>query len=742
MKIDKKMLKADISGGIAAAIIALPLAMGFGVAIFSPLGPEYTATGALAGMYGAIFTGIFAALFGGTPSQITGPTGPMTVVLTSTVATLMKYQLEQGQATDVSMILTLTFLVVFLGGLVQIALGLLKGGSVIKYIPYPVIAGFMNGIAVIIFIGQIEKFFGITEGKLFDNFSLNWLQSSANLKITAISAITIAIILISNKLTKKVPAALVGLILGTLSYLLIGKLFDSNLLIFENNPFIIGAIPQAIPSPKNFTAFLNIYNIIDLDLLKLLIPAAISLGILGSIDSLLTSLVADVETKTRHNSNKELVGQGIGNIVSGLFAGVSGAGATVRTLVNVKSGGRTKVSGVVHGLFLLTVLLFLGEYAGWIPMSVLAGILIVTSFNMINTWSLSLIKRKTAIKDFFVVILVTIITVAIDLMVAVGIGFAVTIIILLKDLIQKSVIHKKYRCNNFRSRVAHSEKDEGVLAEFGGRILVYELEGNLFFGTTDKLLTDVEKEIKETDIIIFDLKHIRHIDITGAKLIKQIANSSATHGCQLFLSSFCTTNKQNKNEMIKYLHDLEVTQTIGEDKIFNTLDEALETAENQIINERSEKSTEDTSKDNIKDSSLFCELTNEEFTKISAFLQKEEYKSQAEVFKKGDKGERIYIVKEGKVSMFINLDDNNSIRLATFGKGLFFGEMSVLNASKRSSNAICTENSTIFSLEKTKLDNILKQEPIIGKKILFGITSELADRLRTTTKALIKLETT
>ena len=256
----------------------------------------------------------------------------------------MKFQIEQGGTPDITLVITLTFLCVFLGGMVQILLGVLGGGNLIKFIPYPVIAGFMNGIAVIIFITQIEPFLGITTGKLFDNLSISWLTRSANSLIVLTGASTIGIIVLSGKITKKVPAALVGLILGTGVYLLVGAVLGPELLVFEKNPYIIGEIPRGIPVPKNFVEFFAILQNINGDLIRILIPAALSLGVLGAIDSLLTSLVADVETKTRHNSNKELIGQGIGNMVSSLFGGVAGAGATVRTLVNVKNGGRTKKS--------------------------------------------------------------------------------------------------------------------------------------------------------------------------------------------------------------------------------------------------------------------------------------------------------------------------------------------------------------------------------------------------------------
>ena len=384
-------------------------------------------------------------------------------------------------------------------------MGLFRCGTLIKFIPYPVIAGFMNGIAVIIFLGQVAPILGVkafftVEGG-FSPVLLNDMVGC--LPVLGIGVATILVIIFTGKITRKIPASLVGLILGTGLYLLLGKTLVPQFARFESNPFIIGAIPRALPIPLDFLSisFEDIFAILLQYPAKFIAPA-VTLGILGAIDALLTSLVADVSTKTKHHSNRELFGQGIGNTVSAVFGGMPGAGATVRTVVNIQNGGRTRLSGILHGLVLLFILVALGSAAGWIPMCVLAAILIVTAVSMLDTYSLSLVRKKTAFKDLLVVGVVTLITVILDLMIAVGIGLIISALMFLRELIGAKVYKKKYRCENIHSKRIRTEQETAVLNEWGCKILVYELSGNLFFGTADKLSDDVQKELDGTQIVI------------------------------------------------------------------------------------------------------------------------------------------------------------------------------------------------------------------------------------------------
>ena len=344
-------IKADLFGGLAAGVVALPLALAFGVA--SGLGPA-------AGLYGAIAAGIVASIFGGTAIQITGPTGPMTLVMAGVVA-------ANTSGAGVPDIGVMAGIVIFAGAF-QILLGLFRAGSYIRYMPYPVISGFMSGIGLIIVIQQIFPFLGGV-APASDPFGIlnqiNQLHGNVNWNAVGLGGAAIAIAWILPRFTKAVPGSLAALIVLT-----------AVAAIFRLNVHELGEMPSGLPH-LTMPSF-------SLAKLGSMIGPAIQLGFLGSIDSLLTSLVADNLTKTRHNSNRELIGQGLGNVAAGLLGGIPGSGATTRTVVNIDAGGRTRLSGVVHGLFLLGVLLGGSNLVKFIPNAVLAGLLVLVGIGIID----------------------------------------------------------------------------------------------------------------------------------------------------------------------------------------------------------------------------------------------------------------------------------------------------------------------------------------------------------------------
>jgi len=392
-------IRGNAFGGITAGVVALPLALAFGV---------QSGLGAIAGLYGAIAIGIVAALLGGTKTQISGPTGPMTVV----AATIVMAEIEAyGSLEEAFGTIVATFI---LAGIFQILMGFAKVGQYIKYMPYPVVSGFMSGIGAIIIILQIFPFFGMVSPKhILDVFmELGSIAGSINLEAVGLALATLAIIYLFPKVTKLVPSALVALIVLTIVSTMMGL-----------NVSVIGAIPEGLPD-------LHLDHIHWDHPMTIILPA-LTLAALGAIDSLLTSVVADNMTKTKHESNKELVGQGIGNMAAGLIGGIPGAGATMRTVVNINSGGTTQLSGIIHGLVLLVILLGAGPYAAMIPLPVLAGILVSVGIGIIDYRG---IKHTFHVPraDAFVMYVVLIMTVVIDLLQAVAVGMTLASLLFMK----------------------------------------------------------------------------------------------------------------------------------------------------------------------------------------------------------------------------------------------------------------------------------------------------------------------
>jgi len=505
MKIfDKSNLKGDIFGGITAGIVALPLALAFGIQAFGVMDiPKAGEIGALAGLTGAIMIGIFASLFGGTPSQISGPTGPMTVIS----ATLISGVWASSQHNLTMVIISMAIAAIFCG-LFQILFGILKIGKYIRYIPYPVLSGFMSGIGIIIIVQQIYPLFGLKSPVLIVDMITQLpekISSGYSLIALLLGLGTVAIIYLFPLITKKIPSTLVALVVMTIVAYCVN--FDAKL--------TIGKIESAFPMP-----FFAQFDISGLDgnawltILKMSILPGLTLAGLGSIDTLLTSVVADNTTKTKHNSNRELIGQGIGNMMVGLFAGLPGAGATMRTVVNIKSGGRSRLSGVVHGIFLLAVLLGLGKVVQYVPLSVLAGILITVGIGIIDVKGFKdLLKIPRA--DAVVLLTVLFLTVFVDLLIAVGIGMIIACVLFMKrasDLVEGG--YHSDQMTAFDKEIPW--EDEKVLTdEVRSHIYIQRLNGPIFFGSITRFQEVMQSIPNDAKIVIIRMRLVSFMDQSG-----------------------------------------------------------------------------------------------------------------------------------------------------------------------------------------------------------------------------------
>ncbi|MBT3301507.1 MAG: SulP family inorganic anion transporter [Bacteroidetes bacterium] len=485
-------LKGDIFGGLTAGIVALPLALAFGV---------QSGLGASAGLYGAIVLGLIASILGGTKTQISGPTGPMTILSATVVAlAISKY----GDIEHAWGIIILTFL---LAGAFQIIFGILKIGKYVKYIPYPVLSGFMSGIGVIIIIFQVFPLLGLTSPvRIMDVVKeLPQALSITNNTSVLLALGTVLIIYLFPRITKVVPSTLVALLIITLVSVL-----------FSLETPAIGTMPTGLPSIK--ISALGGINLSDLSLI--LIPA-ITLAGLGTIDTLLTSVVADNITRTKHKSNQELIGQGIGNMLASLFGGIPGAGATMRTVVNIKSGGHSKLSGVIHALLLLLIVLGLAKYVAFIPLAALAGILITVGISIIDLKGLKsifLIPKS----DALVLITVLFLTVFVDLLQAVGIGMVIASVIFMRkasDMVEHNTSLDKV--DKYDREIAWEDESNLDLNKWKN-VYIKRFDGPIFFGVAAKILDRINKIPTDAKVIIFRMKQVPFIDQTGLHALEEV----------------------------------------------------------------------------------------------------------------------------------------------------------------------------------------------------------------------------
>ncbi|MCB9982933.1 MAG: SulP family inorganic anion transporter [Rhodospirillales bacterium] len=496
-------VRGDVFGGITAAVVALPLALAFGVA---------SGAGPIAGLYGAVALGFFAALFGGTPAQVSGPTGPMTVVMAGII---LMYAQDPAMA----------FTVVMLGGVFQILFGVFGLGRYITYMPYPVISGFMSGIGVIIIALQLAPFAGHeAAGSVLAALSqLPLVYSAPNFTALGVGAAGLAVmIFMPQKLRPYLPSPLVALALGLAS----GYLWPDALPL-------LGEIPQGFPMVH--------IPVFTLEAMPGMLSNAIMLALLGSIDSLLTSLVADNFTRTQHRSDRELIGQGIGNMVAGLIGGLPGAGATMRTVVNIRAGGRGPLSGMVHAVVLLACIFGLGRVAGHIPHTILAAILLKVGWDIID-WSF--IKRllRAGLRGAdrqaaFVMLAVLLLTVFVDLIMAVAIGVIIKSLITARRLATHQIEDVQFMSAGGKGgrRHALSEREEALLDEAGGALLLLRFTGPLSFGTARDLSSRLHTAYQDYRALVIDLSDTRMMDASIMMTLADMIERAREQGVCIYV---------------------------------------------------------------------------------------------------------------------------------------------------------------------------------------------------------------
>ncbi|MGF1600621.1 MAG: SulP family inorganic anion transporter [Thermosynechococcaceae cyanobacterium] len=516
-QINFKNIRGDLFGGVTAAVIALPMALAFGVA---------SGAGAAAGLWGAVIVGFFAALFGGTPTLISEPTGPMTVVMTAIIAQFIAVDPDKG--------LAMAFTVVMMAGAFQILFGMLKLGKYITMMPYTVISGFMSGIGIILVILQIPPFLGHKNppgGVIGTLQAIPSLISDIKPGEIGLALATVAIIwFMPSRFKRVIPPQLVALIVGTVL----------GLILFPNPDAIrrIGEIPMGFPALQVPT--------FELGELRLMFVDAVVLGMLGCIDALLTSVVADSLTRTEHNSNKELIGQGLGNVMSGLFGGLAGAGATMGTVVNIQAGGKSALSGLTRAGVLFIVILGAANLTATIPLAVLAGIAFKVGVDIVD-WSFLKRAHQISVKGALIMYGVIILTVLVDLMVAVGIGVFIANILTI-DRMSSLQSESVKSISDADDTIPLNANEKRWLDEANGRVLLFQLSGPMIFGVA-KAIAREHNAIKDCDAIVFDLSEVPHMGVTSSLALENAVQEAVEKGRHVFIVGAAGQTKRRLEKM-------------------------------------------------------------------------------------------------------------------------------------------------------------------------------------------------
>ena len=539
----KKTIKGDFTGGLTAAIIALPMALAFGLQC-NPDHPEI-------GLYTAIFLAIIASIVAGTKTLISDPTGPMTIIAAGVIASAGGA--ESGLA---------TIIVSFaLAGIFQILFGIIKVAQYVKYISYPVLSGFMGGIGIIIILFQWNSFFGDPPRKeIFDiigHLPDPIIHHHWSAIILGIS--TLGLIYIIPLISRKLPAGLIALVVGTIISFFLDPNWGTDW-EFET----IGFIPNNLPTFK-----MEIFNF-DWSNLSIAIVSGLTLAGLGTIDTLLTSVVADNLTKTKHNGNRELIGQGLGNFVTALFGGIPGAGSTTGTVANINSNGTTNLSGIFKGIFLLIVLLGLGQYLDVVPKPVLSALLISVGIGIIDFKGM---KRLLSLKnsDSLVLLLVISLTIFANLLVAVGVGMVLSSFFFMQRM--GEIVDQQSKQGN----ISDMEKKLKIPESIKDRIFEYELDGPLFYGFSDQFKEQAEAIVGK-DAVIINMSSVPYIDASGIYVLEEVIQHFKHKKIEVVLVGV-------KDHIFKQFEELKVIpKTLPEEKAYNSVRSGLKYLKYQLEN--------------------------------------------------------------------------------------------------------------------------------------------------------------
>jgi SulP family sulfate permease len=721
MDAEKGSLAGDVWGGLAASLVVLPQAIAFGVAVYAALGPAYAAYGALAGFLGAAAIGLFAAAAGGAPRLISTPCAPAAAVMAPLAAELL------GRVRSPQDVMVLFLVVGLLVGLLQIAYGLLGGGTLIKYIPYPVVTGYLSGVAILIVLSQGPLLLGLPKGMALHPGL--WTLSAWRWEAVAVGAATMAGILLAPRLTKKVPATVLGLAAGILTYLALA-LFRPELRVTAGNHLVIGPLGGQTAGFGAWTTRWAEAAALGFSSVRDLLFPALTLSILLSIDTLKTCVVLDAMTGTRHDSNRELIGQGLGNAVSGLAGGMPGSGAMAPTVVNISSGGHSRVSGLFSAAFVVAAFLLLGRAVAWLPLAALAGMLIVLAGRMFDWHSFQLLRHRDTWFDFGVAAVVMATAVSVDLVLASGVGLALSILLFIRNMMHSSVVRRKIYGDQVTSHQRRLPEEADILAREGSKIAVFELQGSLFFGTADQLFTELEPEFPLRKYFIFDMRRVLSVDFTAAHMLEMIENRLIERGGRLLFANIPLTSPTGQ-DLTSYLRQLGLADPARRAHLFPTLDEAFTWAEDRILAKNLPGEGAPETSLALEEIDLLKGLEPEHLAALKACASPRTLAPDEPLFRQGDEAvDEMYLIRRGRVRIELEVGPGSHRLVAVFAQGDFFGEMGFLDHGRRAASAQALVATELFALSRRRFDEAAARDPDLGRLLFSRISKTLALRLR------------
>jgi sulfate permease, SulP family len=725
-------LRDDATGGLMSALIAVPLAMAFGMFAFVALGDQYFAYGAMAGLYAAMIVGITSVAFGDRSTTVYAPRITTTFVLGGLLYHLVHSDAELMRRGNHDLILLAFYAIILLAGLFQALFGAMRLGSLLRFTPQPVMAGFQNAAAALLFLVQLGNVSGFEQTVAFTRIVSHWHE------IKPLSVVVAGVTFISmwkaRAVVPRTPPLLVGLGVGTAVYFCLVALGLSAHL----GPVIgLGDI-----SPGVLSHFSYLPQPADvLPLLPTIIGGSLALAIVAALDTLLCAKLVTPPTAKTPNGDHLLIRLGLGNVVAAGAGGITSGINIGASVTNRAFGAKTPISVLINAIVLLAVILAAFPVLSYLPRAVLSAAVMVIAIQHIDPWSIELVRRirtraarhrSLMLLDLVMVLAVALLAVSMHIVLAVFLGIVIAVALFVVRM-SRSNIRRAYRCDTIHSRRARTPDEMAALESSGAEILVLELQGPLFFGTAELLKREIEaRAANGTRAVVLDIRRVTEIDATGVQILDEIAGGLARNG-QLFLLALAA-----KSETGARLHETGVLDAIGPDRMFEDVDRAIERAEDELL--RGSTAPRADAEIPLAQIDLLRGLTPDEIKAVAARLRRVAYRTGDQIFRQGDPGEDVFIVMKGRASAYLDQIDGGRIRLATFAPGTAFGELAILDAGPRSATLVADEDIVCCALRVADFEDLARNTPAIAIKLLTGLGRELSGRLRRANQTIHQLE--
>jgi MFS superfamily sulfate permease-like transporter/CRP-like cAMP-binding protein len=724
----------EVLGGLVSAAVAIPLAMGYGMFAFAPLGEDYFEDGAQAGIATAVVVATSSVALGDKTTTVYAPRITSTFFLGLLIFGLAHSDEPAIRAGGAPLVLAIAFSIVLLAGAFESLFGVIKLGTLIKFTPQPVMAGFQNAAAALLFLVQLGNVCGFDRTVPFTQVPQH-LDSIKPLSL-AVAAITFTVMWNAKKLRPKVPPILVGIGLGCILYY-VGVLAGLGSYLGP----IIASGPRAAIGPTAFPYFGGLARDNDLiALLPTILGGALALAIIASIDALLCAKLVTAPGEPRRDGDRLLMRLGVGNLAAASIGGITSGINIGPSIVNRAFGARTPLSVLVNAVALLVAGTLLFSLLGQIPRVALSAVIMVIAVQHFDVWSLRLVRafrrgphayRFNVALDLAVVVAVAVLSIAINIVPAVFIGVAIAVALFVFRM-SRSIIRRSYRCGTIHSRTSRTMPNRAFLEGSGDAILVMELQGALFFGTGERMLSEIETALRrETSCVILDLRRLTEIDSTGANVLLELKANFAQRNIELLLAAAAKTIAMER------LESFGVLSSIGDANIVPDVDRGIQRAEDDLL--RTQPQLHDTEMP-LAQVGVLAGFSATDLKVIEPYLKRASYPAGAVVFRENEVGNEVLMVIRGTASAYLQTPNTN-IRLATFAPGTIFGELAILDEGVRSATVIADKELACRALTTSDFAALSATSPSVAIRLLAAIARELSGRLRTANRTIHQLDT-